>query len=109
MKELFEFYCSGGCRGYFRTKIRTSIDGDYVIVCPSCGHEHQRQISKGQISGDRHSNKAERILVPKSAFSKDPVMEHPKSGDEGYDSAVRVGLTTKRWLLWGRFSGRGTT
>lgn len=105
--EVFEFYCSGGCRGYFRTRMRTSIDGDYIIVCPSCNHEHHRQIRNGQITGDRHNigKGAERIIVPKSAFSKKPVMEHPEQGKDGYDVAVLVDGQTKRNLLWGRFSG----
>jgi len=108
MKQLFEFWCSGGCSGYFRTKLRTNIDGDYIIVCPECGHEHFRIIRKGQITGDRHSTKerdgAERIVVPKSAYSKEPVME--VKGYRGED-ALEVAETERHWLLWGRFAGRG--
>lgn len=112
MKELFEFYCSGGCQGYFRTKLRTNIDGDYIIVCPGCDHIHHRQIRKGQITGDRHSVRetdgAERIVMPKSAFSEEPILEW--DDDDDYNSkqeARRVDGKSKRWLLWGRFSGRG--
>lgn len=106
MKELFEFYCSGGCSGYFRTKLRTNVNGDYTIVCPGCGHEHHRQIRKGRITGDRHVKKAERIVVPKSAFSDEPYMEHPVPGEKKYDTAVRVDGKTKKQLLWDRFVGR---
>lgn len=109
-KELFEFYCSGGCQGYFRTKLRTNIDGDYIIECPGCQHVHHRQIRKGQITGDRHGTTeekgAERIVVPKSAYSKEPVLDWGESYDDK-QNAKRVGGKTKRWLLWERFSGRG--
>ena len=106
-KELFEFYCSGGCQGYFRTKLRTNIDGNYTIVCPSCEHEHFRQVRKGQITGDRCISNSDKIVVPISAFSEEPIMEHPEGGEEGYDSAVRVDGHTKRWLLWGRYAKEG--
>ena len=108
MKQLFEFYCSGGCGGYFRTKLRINIDGSYIIVCPECDHEHFRVIKKGRISGDRHSvseaKGAERICVPKSAYSKEPVVDVK---DHNNDNAAPVSDTNKRWLLWGRFAGRG--
>ncbi len=111
MKELFEFYCSGGCQGYFRTKLRTNIDGDYIIECPGCNHIHHRQIRKGQITGDRHSvseeNGAERIVMPKSAFSQEPILEWKDAYDDK-QNAQRVDEQSKRWLLWGRFGGRGT-
>lgn len=109
-RELFEFFCSGGCSGYFRTRLRTNIDGDYIIVCPKCGHEHLRKIKGGQITGDRHGTTeekgAQRICVPLSAYSEKPQVEHPKDGTKGSDDAVVVGLKTKRQLLWDRFIGR---
>lgn len=108
MKQLFEFWCSGGCGGYFRTKLRTNIDGDYVIVCPSCGHEHFRVVRKGQITGDRHGKDeksgAERIVVPLSAYSNEPVVETARR--QGEDAAA-VEEEDRRWLLWGRFARDG--
>lgn len=103
-KELFEFYCSGGCSGYFRTKLRTNIDGNYTIECPSCKHHHYRQVRGGRITGERCVSGSEVIVVPISAFSEKPVMEHPPQGNEGYDTAVTVDDHSKRWLLWGRYA-----
>jgi len=108
-KELFEFYCSGSCQGYFRAKLRTNIKGDYVIICPNCRHEHFRKIRKGRITSDRHTktekDAAERIMAPMSSFSIEPVMEHPAVGKRGHDSAVVVDDKTKRQLLWARHTG----
>jgi hypothetical protein len=33
--------------------MNTSIDGNYVINCPNCGHKHYRVVKKGYITDKR--------------------------------------------------------
>jgi len=50
--ERQELYCHA-CRRYVQFDIDTSIDGNYVIVCPNCKHEHYRVVKNGIITEDR--------------------------------------------------------
>lgn len=47
-----EIYCHN-CNGYVRFKIDMSLDGNHVLNCPKCGHEHCRVVRNGIITGDR--------------------------------------------------------
>lgn len=96
MKETHQFYCNNCC-GYFVVRLRTNIRADYAVVCPSCGHEHFRTIHKGEITSDRHSSGAHRIVVPKSAYSKEPIIPEIQAND----SSKVIDP-----ILWARFAGR---
>lgn len=52
MEETTEFYCHD-CGGYIRVKLDKSLNGNHVVVCPKCGHEHCRVIENGKITSDR--------------------------------------------------------
>ena len=47
-----EIYCHA-CDGYVRFKLDMSLDGNHVLQCPNCGHEHCRVIKNGIITSDR--------------------------------------------------------
>jgi hypothetical protein len=49
-----EFYC-GECNKYFLTYLRTNMDGQYTIQCPTpdCKHHHFRVVRKGLVTSDR--------------------------------------------------------
>lgn len=121
MKETFEFWCSsggGGCGGYFRVRLRRNIDGDYTVVCPKCKHKHNRRVKKGQITAGRCNGaagdgKTEEILVPMSAYSKEPVLEasarnetSTKLETKRKQTEGQTELGSRLSILWGRFSGR---
>lgn len=97
-RELIEFFCND-CNGYFTVNLNLEIDGDFLFVCPSCGREHPRTVQKGELSGDileriyedgvgkrirrNNSSSGERIIVPKSCYSKKSrlkVIEHANKG-----------------------------
>lgn len=76
-REIFEFYCSGGCQGYILIPIDVEFDCDVIVVCPNpkCKHEHYRRIKDGKITEDRHNftkddSKVHRLEPTLSAFSK---------------------------------------
>lgn len=50
----FNCYCQ---KPYIYVWLNTGITGNYVIRCPTCGHEHYRAVENGIITQDRH-NKA---------------------------------------------------
>lgn len=50
--EKQEIYCHA-CNGYVQFDLDTSINGNHVLKCPNCGHEHCRVVSNGKISDVR--------------------------------------------------------
>ena len=98
MKEAFEFYCEGGCRGYTIVQLDTEIDANIIMKCPSCGHEHMRKMRGGKITGDRHDRAHHSDIVhliepTKAAFSKQPRLAELQK---------RKGLLAE---VWGRVGG----
>lgn len=47
-----DMYCSE-CGKQFIAEIDHAIEGDFVIECPSCLHEHLRKISQGTVTASR--------------------------------------------------------
>ena len=45
------------CSKVFIGKVDHGIDGNHIIICPHCGHEHCRVIEKGRITGERWSSR----------------------------------------------------
>lgn len=50
--ERQELYCHN-CRKYVQFDVDLSLNGNHVIECPSCKHEHCRKIKDGIITEDR--------------------------------------------------------
>lgn len=66
-----EMYCTksgGGCGGYIKIKINMELNHVVKVVCPKCGHEHQRKIEDGMIKEDgRWEGKVIEELCPTMA------------------------------------------
>ena len=56
MKEINEFYCHN-CGGYIAVELDMGLNGNHVIDCPKCHHEHCRVIEGGKITADRWDNR----------------------------------------------------
>jgi hypothetical protein len=50
--EAQELYCHG-CGRYVQFRIDLELDGNHVLECPNCGHEHCRVVRGGRITGVR--------------------------------------------------------
>jgi hypothetical protein len=50
--ERQELHCHA-CGGYVQFSLDTSINGNHVLNCPNCGHEHCRVVRNGKISDER--------------------------------------------------------
>ncbi len=93
-----EMYCHE-CSKNFVAELDFDINGDYVIECAHCGHEHCRTIKDGKITGDRwdaRNSNATRI-----------------SGRSVWKSSVIQAKTStvatflhERWLNRGDYNGR---
>lgn len=56
LRVLCEFNCYCA-KPFIYVWLNTGVTGNYVIKCPTCGHEHYRSIEGGVITQDRHSEK----------------------------------------------------
>ena len=45
------------CGKTFIALLDYTIDGNHVVECPHCGHEHCRVIEKGRVTEDRWSSR----------------------------------------------------
>lgn len=52
MIERQELHCHG-CDQYVQFDLDLSLNGNHVLTCPKCGHEHCRVVRNGRITGDR--------------------------------------------------------
>jgi len=52
MKIRSELWCHD-CDSYVQFTLDDELNGNHVIKCPKCGHEHCRVIKDGKITGDR--------------------------------------------------------
>ena len=52
MIERQEIQCHN-CMMFVQFDLDFEIDGNHVLECPECGHEHCRVITDGKITGDR--------------------------------------------------------
>lgn len=72
-----EFYCAksgGGCGGFIGVTINVNLNHVVEVVCPKCGHKHQRRIKDGVLTDlDRYINNPTEELCPTpAAWSKKP-------------------------------------
>jgi hypothetical protein len=52
MIERQELYCHN-CNKYVQFDIDLSLNGNHVLKCPNCDHEHCRVVKDGIITGER--------------------------------------------------------
>jgi DNA-directed RNA polymerase subunit RPC12/RpoP len=67
--ERTDLYCTN-CSKNFIAQLDLALDGNHVIECPYCGHEHCRVIKAGKVTDDRWETRAQRIDVSKQCVWK---------------------------------------
>jgi len=67
MIERQELHCHA-CNQYVQFDIEMEIDGNHVLKCPNCGHEHCRVVKNGIITGERWAQR-NGSTIPISTFS----------------------------------------
>lgn len=58
------------CYKNFVAELDYSLDGNHVVECPYCGHEHCRVIKNGKVTGDRWESRMQRRDVAKRCVWK---------------------------------------
>lgn len=50
--EKQELYCHN-CSRYVQFDLDIEDDGNYIVVCPNCGHNHYRVVKDHQVTDER--------------------------------------------------------
>lgn len=82
-------YCHE-CTKNFLARVDFDIDGNHIIECPHCGHEHCRVIEAGKITGDRWDSRHGRVSVEKRN-----VWKHT---DLKIETSLASAFLRERWL-----------
>ena len=64
-----DLYCTE-CGKNFIAVLDYSLDGNHVVECPHCGHEHCRVIQNGKVTGDRWDSRKQRVTVGRRSVWK---------------------------------------
>lgn len=59
------------CDKTFVMKVDFSLNGNHVMVCPHCGHQHCRVIVNGEVTGDRWDSRWEAVEIPQDSIWSD--------------------------------------
>ena len=63
------------CSKNFIAELDHSIDGNHIVECPYCCHEHCRVIKDGRITGDRWETRMQRVDIEKKKVWKHNVLQ----------------------------------
>lgn len=58
-----DLYCHS-CDKDFLAQINYDLDGNHILKCPHCGHQHCRVITNGVVTGDRWDSKNDDVDTP---------------------------------------------
>jgi DNA-directed RNA polymerase subunit RPC12/RpoP len=86
------------CDKMFIGELDYDIDGQHVIECPHCGHEHCRKIEKGIITDDRWSSRETNVEVRRTRVWKHSVLQAKTSSTATH---IRERFLRHRWLNLG--------
>lgn len=68
MIERQELHCHN-CEQYVQFDLDLSLDGNHVLACPNCGHEHCRVVRRGRITDIRWDSRNDSFPVSNITFS----------------------------------------
>lgn len=68
MTERQELYCHN-CGNYVQFDIDMELEGNHVLTCPVCGHEHCRVVKGGKIKEDRWDSRNQTYYVSSNTVS----------------------------------------
>ena len=60
--ERQELHCHN-CVKYVQFDIDLSLNGNHILECPNCGHEHCRVVKDGIITGDRWDSRNQNSYI----------------------------------------------
>lgn len=95
------------CSHTFVALVDYSIDGNHVVECPYCAHEHFRTIKAGVITGDRWAGGLTTTRIPPADTWKLPnAVADQKTGDRIHSGHTNTAAAFIR-ELWLQTGGEG--
>ena len=90
--ERNELFCHE-CRNYVQFDIDVSLNGNHIIKCPKCGHEHCRVVKNGIITDIRLDSRNGNIppYIHPTVFNTNNVTS---SATSTYDNYVSISATS---------------
>jgi len=67
-KEKQELYCHE-CGMYVQFELDLGLNGNHVLKCPNCNHEHCRVVKNGKITDERWDSRNNTYSVSYATFS----------------------------------------
>lgn len=86
-----DMHCHDCSKGFIAA-LNFDLDGNHMIPCPRCGHQHCRVIEKGVITAERWDSRHERIEVEL----------HSVWASDGMKTSVACQFLRDKWLNHGR-------
>lgn len=68
MIENQELHCHN-CNRYVQFPMDMSLNGNHVLRCPNCGHEHCRVVKDGVITNDRWDSRNSTYIITSATTS----------------------------------------
>ena len=63
-----ELYCHD-CGRYVQFDVDLSLDGNHILSCPNCSHEHCRVVKDGEITDIRWDSRNPTYVVTSTSYS----------------------------------------
>lgn len=83
-----EIYCHE-CGKYFRVDFDTRKNGNHVVKCPTCKHEHCRVIEDGRITStrwDQRNGRSYRYTASATSYSVSWRISYGRTGNTASDN-----------------------
>lgn len=61
--EITELHCHH-CDGYIKFALDKGKNGEHIVICPKCQHQHCRTIKDGKVLGDRWDSRNPDTPIP---------------------------------------------
>jgi hypothetical protein len=91
--EITEIHCHE-CNGYIKFALDKDKNGEHVVICPKCKHEHCRIIKDGVVTGDRWSSR--------NTNNQPPQVQQPTTIPTYYINVSMQNWSTIGWEVAGQ-------
>ena len=93
-----ELHCHA-CNRYVQFEIDLELDGNHVLECPNCGHEHCRVVKYGEITDIRWNQRNQTYYIT------GPIASSSVSTYTTYDSVTTSGNNVFLYDAWMNVTG----
>jgi len=102
MKERQELWCHE-CQRYVQFDIDVELNGEHVIVCPNCKHEHCRVVENGRVTEVRWDSRnrggwSGSTYMATGMTSSGTSTYATYTANSGTDSSANSAITYGAWM-----------